>query len=61
MAEFLLGDPDRLDIEDPVDDAEIVVDAADPIFIFQIALAGAVDCLDDLPAKPGIASRTPAS
>src|SRR5580704_10330067 len=48
VAEFLLGYADRFDIEDPVNDPEIVIDAADAIFVFQIALAGTVHCLDDL-------------
>ena len=48
MAEFFLRDTDRFDVEDAIDDAEIVIDAADALFVLQVALAGAVDGLDDL-------------
>ena len=48
VAELLLRDADRLDVEDAVDDAEIVVDAADALLVLEVALAGAVDRLDDL-------------
>src|SRR5439155_11531218 len=47
MTEALLSGTHRFDIEDAVDDAEIVVDAADALFVFEIALAGVIDRLDD--------------
>src|SRR5262249_2581170 len=47
MTELLLRDADRLDIEDAVDDAEVVIDAADALLVVEVALAGAVDCLHD--------------
>src|ERR1700761_2872518 len=48
VAEFLLGYADRFDVENSVNDPKIVIDAADTIFILQVALAGTVNSLDDL-------------
>ena len=48
VSEFLLRDPDRFDVQDPVDDAEIVIDGADARFVLEIALAGVVHGLHDL-------------
>ena len=48
MAELLLRDADRLDIEDAVDDAEVVINAADALLVVEVALAGAIDGLHDL-------------
>src|SRR5205085_5594783 len=47
MAEALLGGSHGFDIEDAVDDAEIVIDAADALLVFEIAFAGVIDRLDD--------------
>ena len=47
MAELLLRDTDGLDIEDPVHDAEVMIDAADALLVLEIAFAGGVNGLDD--------------
>src|SRR3954471_13720594 len=49
VTEPRLRDPHRLDVEDAVQHPEIVVDAADPLPVGEVAAAGLVDLGHDLP------------
>src|ERR1700722_8371585 len=48
FSELLLRNANGLDIENAVDDPEVVINAADALFVFEVALVGAVYGLHDL-------------
>ena len=61
VAELLLGDADRFDVEDAVNDTEVVINATDALLVVEVAFAGAIRPSSRPAAGPDIATRRLAS